>query len=326
MVSCNHAPADSHVPIAGRSDVPALDRITARVRSRLTIAASVGAAILLVTACSPSEPANGGDAAATPARRIVALTVGSVDTLALLGQLDRVVAVEEDCHVPGTEHLVKIRNDDHSGPSRALNVEAVLALDPDLVIAKEELKPALGDRGLKIEWIPSSFGLEDVAPFVERLGARLGVPDRARDVVAAMRAKRSAIEARVASEPRVRVYFEAGKPGRTVGRGTVVDDMIRLAGGDNIAGDGIIANPMLSAEAILLANPEVIVLSPWSDTPDEIAQRPGWSRIDAVKNGRVHRVAEAERKFQYPSPSCVVGCEQLLVPWFHPSLPAASTK
>jgi iron complex transport system substrate-binding protein len=255
--------------------------------------------------------------------RIVALTIGAVDTLALLGTLDRVIAVEEDCFVPGTEHMAKIRNDDHSGPSKALNVESVLALRPDLVIAKEDLKPALDRRGLRVHWVPAASGLDTVIPLVEQLGGELGVPEKARAAVAAMRAKMASIEHRVAALPRVRVYYEAGKAGRTAGRGTIIDDMIRLAGGDNIAGETRLANPVLSTEAILAADPEVIVLSPWSDSPEDVAQRPGWSRIAAVRLGRIHRIPEQDRKVQSPSPTCVDGCEKMLVPWLHPSLSAS---
>jgi iron complex transport system substrate-binding protein len=118
------------------------------------------------------------------------------------------------------------------------------------------------------------------------------------------------------------VYYEAGKPGRTAGRGTVVDDMIRLAGGVNVAGEAPLANPVLSSEAIVAADPEVIVLSPWSDSPEEVAQRPGWDRTTAVRTGRVHRVPERERALQYPSPACVEGCASMLVPWLHPELAA----
>ena len=283
------------------------------------------ALVCALAGCSRSASTERADAPVHPLaapRRIVALTIGAVDTLALLGALDRVIAVEEDCFVPGTEHLTKIRNDDHSGPSKALNVESVLALRPDLVIAKEDLKPALDRRGLRVHWVPAASGLDTVIPLVEQLGDELGVPEKARAVVAAMRAKMASIERRVATLPRVRVYYEAGKSGRTAGRGTVIDDMIRLAGGDNIAGEIGLANPVLSTEAILAADPEVIVLSPWSDSPEDVAQRPGWSRIAAVKSGRIHRIPEQDRKVQSPSPSCVDGCEAMLVPWLHPALAA----
>jgi iron complex transport system substrate-binding protein len=103
----------------------------------------------------------------------------------------------------------------------------------------------------------------------------------------------------------------------------VIHDMIVLAGGENIAGNVDLANPVLTAEAIVAANPQVIVLSPWCDSPEEIARRPGWASIAAVRDGRVHRIPEADRKVQYPSPSCVDGCASLLVPWLHPELTGA---
>ncbi|MCA8977844.1 MAG: ABC transporter substrate-binding protein [Planctomycetes bacterium] len=253
-------------------------------------------------------------------RRIVALTIGSVDTLSMLGELRRAVAVEEDCHVPGTEGLVRIRNDDHSGPSQALNVEAVIDLQPDLVIAKHDLRPALDGRGLDVLWVPTGSDLDTIAATVVDIGERIGRGDKARATVQAMRAQVARLRQRTADLPRVAVYYEAGRPGRSAGKGTVIDDMISLAGGRNIAGDIAMANPTLSAEAILAADPEVILLSPWCEAPDAIAARPGWDHIAAVKAGRVYRIPEAQRQVQSPSPACIAACERQLLPWLHPEL------
>lgn len=272
-----------------------------------------------LAACSPNADAGATEAQAVPTR-IVALTIGSVDTLALLGELGRVVAVEADCFVPGTEDMVKIKNDDHAGPPRALNVESVLALRPDLVIAKAELRPALDQRGVPVLWIPEATDLESIIGVVRDIGARLHAVEKTEAVIAQMRAQADSIARQVAGCERVTVYYEAGRPGRTAGRGTVIDDMIRLAGGVNVAGTLPLANPVLSSEAIVAANPQVIVLSPWCDSPEEVARRPGWDRIDAVVHHRVHRIPERERKVQYPSPSCLDGCASMLVPWLHPEL------
>lgn len=282
----------------------------------------VALASLLLAACARA-PEPRVDARAPLPQRIVALSVGAVDTLALLGQLERVVGVEEDCFVPGTERIAKIRNDDHSGPSKALNVEAVLALRPDLIIAKEDLRPALGERGISVLWLPIASDPDAIARIVESIGERLGLAGEARSAVQQMRAKEQAIAARVAPLPKLRVYFEAGRAGRSAGRGSVIDAMIRLAGGLNIAADAALVNPLLSSEAIVAADPEVIVLSPWSDAPEEVMRRPGWDRIAAVKARRVHRIPERDRSVQYPSPSCVDGCAALLVPWLHPGLQGA---
>lgn len=280
------------------------------------VSRAVAALALAFAACARAvEPAHANDAAP---QRIVALTVGSVDTLALLGELGRVVAVEEDCFVPGTEALAKIRNDDHAGPSKALNVESVLALRPDLVIAKEELRPALADRGVEVLWVPPASDLAAIEALVNRIGARLGVSDKASALVERMQLRSREIRSRVAGLPLVRVYYEAGRPGRTAGRNTVIDAMITLAGGVNIAGGEPLANPVLSSEAIVAADPQLILLSPWSEPPAEVARRPGWERTSAVRAGRIHQLPERERVLQYPSPSCVQACAERLVPWLHP--------
>ena len=272
----------------------------------------------LLAAGGCSRPA--GPLPAGPARRIAALTVGSADTLALLGALDRVVAVEEDCFVPGTEGKVRILNDDHAGPSRALNVEAILALGADAVVAKEDLRPALEGKGLRVLWVPSAMGLADIPPMVTALGDLVGEPERARDLVASLEAARADLERATARLPRVRVYSEVGRQGRSSGRGTLMDALIRLAGGVNIAGEQDLAAPVLTAEAIVAADPEVILLSPWSASPEEVGARPGWSGIAAVRDGRVHRIAEKDRSLMYPSPGCHAGCRTMLLPWIHPEI------
>lgn len=296
-----------------------------RRRESLDIALRAALVAFAASACSPHPPSSATTSAEAP-QRIVALTAGSVDTLARLGELARVVAVEEDCFIAGTEQLTKIRNDDHSGPSKALNVEAVLALRPDLVIAKEDLRPALSERGVNVFFVPPATDQDAIASNVLHIGALLRVPEKARALVDAMNAQADAIRARVAGRPKVRVYFEAGRPGRTAGRGTVIDDMIAFAGGVNIAGEFALANPVLSSEAIVQADPEVILLSPWGESPAEVARRAGWERIAAVRNGRVHQLSERERELQYPSPSCLDGCERLLVPWLHPEIVPASAR
>lgn len=259
-----------------------------------------------------------------PAHRIVCLNISSVDTLIQLDALDQCIAVEEDVFLAGTEHLVKIRNDDHAGPSKQLNVEAILALEPDAVIGSETLKAALDHRGLRMLWSPARGGFASIGPMTLAIGDLVGKRARAEQLLQTMHTRMASIRQRTASLPKVRVYFEAGLPGRTAGRGTIVGDMIELAGGTNIAGEAPLANPVLSSEAIVQADPEVILLSPWSDPPAAVAQRPGWARIRAVREHRIHQIPERNRRVQYASPSCVEACEQVLLPWLHPETTTAA--
>jgi iron complex transport system substrate-binding protein len=288
---------------------------------------TTGTACAFVALCAAALVAcsRGDDAARTSAtrpgpHRIVALTCAAVDVITVLGELDRVVAVEEDCPAPGTEGKVKIRNDDHPGKQQAINVESILALRPDLVIAQPNLKPALDGRGLTILWTPSVVTMGNMAPYVADIGRALGADERARQAIEAMDAKLAAIGALTAGARPVRVYYETTGLGWTVGKGPVMDDMIRLAGGTNIAGDIEKPTVTLNGEAILETDPEVIVLGPFADKLEDVVARPGWDRLSAVRNGRVHRIPVERRYVMLGTPRCVEGCEQMLLPWLHPEL------
>ena len=200
-------------------------------------AAAVLVLALGAAACDPAaKEAPPAEREGKTPTRIVALTCGAVDILTALGELGRVVAVEEDCPAPGTETMVKIRNDDHPGQTRIVNVESVLALRPDLVIAKEELKPALGSRGVPVLWSPDAVNLANLPAFTAAVAEAVGAGEKGRALVEGMRAKERALRERTAPLPKVRVYYEYVGLGGTVGSASVIDEMIRLAGGANVAG------------------------------------------------------------------------------------------
>jgi len=87
------------------------------------------------------------------------------------------------------------------------------------------------------------------------------------------------------------VYLEFS-PGWTIGSGTFLDELVRLAGGVNISSDqqGWFE---VDAEAVIGRNPAVIIYPEIEgvDLLGGILSRPGWDRIDAVKNGRLHAVS-----------------------------------
>jgi iron complex transport system substrate-binding protein len=249
-----------------------------------------------------------------------------VDILTALGELDRVIAVEEDCPAPGTEKKIKIRNDDHPGQVNVPQVESILALHPDLVIAKADLKESLGNRGLGVLWSPPVVDMASIPAFVDEIAAALGMPERGRALLEHMRAKESEVRALTAPLPKVRVYYENNGVGRTVGRGHIMDAMIRLAGGTNLVPDDPRPYVNVNPEAIFAFDPEVIVLGPFAESPEAVCARPGWVRLAAVRDGRVHKVPEPQRYLTLGTPRCVDGCSELLVPWLHPALPRPDGK
>lgn len=279
-------------------------------------------AVLALAACSERAdgPAPAAPAPGAAPTRIVALTCGAVDVITALGEIDRIVAVEEDCPAPGTEGKVKIRNEDQPGRVQAINVESVIALRPDAVIAKPDVRQALDGRGLRILWSPQTVTMANLPDFVADIGSLLRVERKARELLDRMRATESRIRGRTASLPRVKVYYETTGAGRTVGGPHIVTEMIRLAGGENVAGGEPLPSVTMNAEAILAADPDVIVLSCFADPPEAVKARPGWDRIKAVREGRIHRIPAERRYVSLGTPRCVDGCEEMFLPWLHPEL------
>lgn len=261
---------------------------------------------------TPPPPATGAPT------RVVSLVCGATDVIAALGDLDRVLAVEDDCPCRGTEGKVAIRNQDHPGKATAFSAEAVLALRPDLVIAKPDLRSALDGRGLRVAWVPERLGWAAVPELTRLVGDALGARDRAEVLLATMEATAADLRARTASLRRTTVYYETTGLGRSVGASSVLHAMLELAGGENIAGGLEPPNVTLTAEAILAADPEVIVLGAFADPEADVRARPGWARLRAVRDGRIHRLPADDRAVTLATPRCVEGAARQLFPWLHP--------
>ena len=276
-----------------------------------------GGLLCLATACgTPEAPAR----ATGPARRVVSLTCAGTDIFAALGALDRVVAVEEDCPCEGTDAIAKVRNEDHPGKVTALNVESVLAMRPDAVLATPDLRPALEGRGLRVVYTLPAITYENVPDLVGKVGALLGREADAEALLARMRAKADALRARTKDARRVSVYYEGAGIGGSVGSASIIHAMIELAGGRSIAGDVPKASVALTPEAIFAADPDVIVLGAFTDPVEVVRARPGWDRLRAVREGRVFQIPVARRAVTLGTPRCVDACETMLLPWLHPEL------
>lgn len=252
-------------------------------------------------------------------QRIVALgATGVYETLLDFGVGDRVVAVTHLSNYPGTERLARIGADAAGVP----NVEAVLALSPDLVIAKESAVERLRAAGLRVLPVPFADEPDALADFVRALGRELGREGRADELLRTLDADVARLRAATAGRPRVRVYMEHPGPYQTKGPRTILDAMIDLCGGDNIGRALGVPEGRVSAEFVVQADPEVILLGAFTDTPAAAAARPGWSAISAVRTARVHQLTPDDRLLW--STRWPARAERLLLPLIHPDgVPAA---
>jgi iron complex transport system substrate-binding protein len=221
--------------------------------------------------------------------RIVSLSPTATETLFAIGAGEQVVAVDDQSNYPTDAPRTKL-----SGYTP--NLEAIAGYEPDLVIAAFD--PGELVRGLRRLEIPvlvqtAATNLEEAYAQIEVLGMATGNQDRAQRVVADMRARISRIADSAALTGPVRVYHELGPDYYSATSKTFIGSIYELLGLENIA-DGVSGQapdyPQLSAEYIVDADPDLIVLSDTKccgQTPEKVARRPGWSGITAVRTRNV---------------------------------------
>ena len=225
-----------------------------------------------------------------PAQRIVSLDPSATETLYAIGAGDQVVAADLFSNYP-EEAQAKARLDAYQ-PS----AEAILAEEPDLVLMFVNDTGAvdvLDDLGAAVLFLEVPDSLDGIYERIELYGQITGHTDEATDLVDSMQARVDAVVEKVAGvDQGPRVFHELDATLFTVGAGSFIGDLYELLKAQNIAAAVDSEFPQLTSEAVIAANPEVIILADedFGETPESVASRPGWSVISAVNEGRVHTV------------------------------------
>jgi iron complex transport system substrate-binding protein len=234
--------------------------------------------------------------------RMVSLAPSITETLFALGLGDKVVGVTRYCDYPP-----EARSKQNVGGYYDPNYEAILALEPDLVILlPEHEKPReyLKQRGIRTLTV-NHKSTQGILESIRRIGDIGGVPERAETLVGDIEKRIETVTRRVKNLPRSRVMVGVG---RDIDSGKIADvyiagnagwysELIDMAGGSN-AFRGDMAFPSVSAEGILKMNPEVIIemLGDMSGREfDEKAALKAWNslpQVAAVREGRVHLFRE----------------------------------
>jgi iron complex transport system substrate-binding protein len=226
--------------------------------------------------------------------QIVTLTPAATEILFELGIGDRIVGKVED-FTPYPEAAVAIPDVAKFG---SVDVEQIVGLDTDLVIAggdnfnPPEAIEQLRDLGIPV-LVVFAPDVDTALADIELIGQAVGRPDEAAAIVDDVRADFDAVAAATESSTPLRTFYELDASAGYFGPapdyfGT---EMIEIAGGDPLTSgtDGVY---QIEAEQILDFDPEVILLgdAAYGVTPDQVAERPGWDVLTAVKNGAVRPI------------------------------------
>lgn len=263
--------------MAGRGISPA------QRMKRFFVASSLALALLIVVAHFRQLPRVQPDA--KTGRRLVSLSPTLSELVFRLGAGKELVGVTRFCvYPPEVSKIEKIG--DFLNP----NVERIVNLDPDLVLAQKwsssRLVSHLRHLGLQVYEAPSPNSLQDIYGMIGEVGRVLGKSAQAEDLVQALRDRVQHLKKTAGEiEPRPSVYVEIDRPSWTVGSTSFTSEAIDLAGARNIFQDVERPSFLASSEAIIKRNPDVILSL--SAPAVEIRQRTGWGRIKAVREGNI---------------------------------------
>jgi iron complex transport system substrate-binding protein len=216
---------------------------------------------------------------AGPAKRIVTLAPNLAELVYSAGAGERLVGVARFSDFPQAVTRLPVVSD-----ALTFNIEAILALKPDLVLAWHSgTPPAVIARLERLELtVFASYAgrVTEVASAVRQIAHLTGTQTRAEAALRRFDSALASLRRDVSAQNRIRVFYEIWhRPLMTVSDRHFAGDVIRLCGGENLFGDAISLTPEVSLEAVLAARPEVVVGGGSSETADGLRQR--WRSMPA---------------------------------------------
>ncbi len=232
-----------------------------------------------------------GSTAAPPAQRIVSLMPSLTEDLFAIGAGPQVVGVSEYANHPAAAARLPRVNSFASA-----DAERILRLHPDLVVgipAQRGLVADIRRLGLRVVLI-SNDGYADIFADLRALGALSGHGAAAEALAARLRARTAALVRSVQKKNVPRCLVVLGvSPVYTVGNGSYLARLLAMAGGKNAASDLRSAYGRYGEEAVIAADPDVIVADRASGLADVLGRAP-WNALRAVRSKRVYILDDAD--------------------------------
>jgi len=265
-----------------------------------------GAALLAVTSgwgAEVASPPGGG----LPAQRIISLAPHITELLFAAGAGDKVIAaVDYSDYPPAARQFPRV------GDAAHLDLERIVALDPDLVIAwntgtSQEDIDRLRRLGINV-YVSDLHAMEDIAGEVRTLGRRAGTERSAEIAAKGFERRLESLREEYKGRKTVSVFIQVWeRPLMTVGGRHIISDALKICGGKNPFSDLQSIAPTVSIEAVLKADPQVIV----GDVPvAELSEQwSRWPELRAVRLAHVYTIpAELIAR---PTPRMLDGVERL---------------
>lgn len=250
---------------------------------------------LIAESAAPPKNAVTGNAAVIQsfgkkhAEHIVSLSPAATEILCAIGAHGQIAARTDLCDYPP-----EVKQIPSAGgfDGKSLSIEKILSFQPDLVYATktmhDHLIEPLRSYGIRV-YVSNADSVEEVIEEIGDMGIITGHTSKAAAVQQHIHSTIIMIRNAIRNKPVVRVYWEVwNSPYMSAGNTSFINDLIMKAGGTNIFADTANAYPLVSEEAIIARNPDIIIIpGTGSLTADMVTQRTGWNSIKAVKNKRI---------------------------------------
>ena len=262
---------------------------------------------------------------AGPAQRIVSLAPSNTEILFAVGAGEQVVGRDSFSDYPEAAFEIA----DIGGGFAELDMETIISLEPDLVLAADITAPeqiqALTDVELTVFALTNPVDIEGMYANLRTVAALTGHTEATEDLIVSLEERVTAVSDKIATvEEKPLVFYEIDgtDPNApwTTGEGTFVDTLINMAGGQNVAAVLEGSWIQISIEELIVQDPELILLGDalWGGvTPESVAAREGWGDLTAVSNNNVHPFDD--NLVSRPGPRLVDGLEEMAA-FLHPDL------
>lgn len=244
-----------------------------------------------------------------PPQRIVSLVPAVTEILFALGLEDRIAGVTSFCNYP-PEARLKPKIGEYSSPS----LEVMATIQPDLVFmsadaSSPEFLKRLEALGVAVYVVyPRSVG--ETVELIRNMGRLLQQQVVAESLAMSLQQTAECARQLTASLPKARVLCTVmSQPLVVAGRNTLLDDLVDIAGGENVVPAGLNRYPTWSIESVLAANPDVILVSPHPGQADPSASFRRWPELKAVQSERLVTI-DADW-IQRPGPRLMLGLTAL---------------
>jgi iron complex transport system substrate-binding protein len=252
-------------------------------------------------------------------KKIVSLIPSNTEILFSIGKGKNVIGVTDFDNYPKV-----VKSIDKVGGNNAdmsYNIEKIISLQPDLVLAHEsglgisaDGLEQLKQAGITVFVVKNAESINDVYDTITQIGKISGKLNESKDVVKEMKEKLSEISektSKVTTKPLVWLEISGPPEIYTAGEGTFLDEMISIINAKNVA-ENEKGWVMYSEEAAIKANPDVILTTYGDYVPNlekVVLERKNWNSVNAIKNNKVFDVnADTTSR---PGPRLVEGVEEI---------------